>query len=247
MNITLESYCQYTQDYFEKVKRQVPFSKERRLFAKTIEEYNRLYSTNVPKSVNEDTELTARLNQRIKVLSDKEKQIEAEFKAKYPKYNEFYEPENVIKFLHIMCGSEEKYNALPVLDIKKPDERLGDDSHEFIKHLPPMSAPVMRGTDRLKRAFVAVSAPIDGWRVTFTILQQYDGWGDFALDRKNEEKIGPVACLHCCQYPGCALSRTTDVELFKKVHELITTGQTTLLCGAFADHEITYKLGVIPK
>ena len=244
MNVTLETYCQFTQDYYDMVKRQDPLYKEANIFEKAQREYNELYrNRDQPRAEPEDTELMVKWNQRITHLQHKAGQIFFEFADKYPTGRTLYSQENVLKFLHLICGGEEHYNALPLLDIKKADEQLTD-HHEFIKSLPPMHAAVMRGVDRLKRVFIAIRARDESdHRGTFAIFQRFEHYG---FKNTTYEKVGPVVCRHTCRHTNCD-DRLKDAELFKKVHELITTGKTTHFCGFSGNRTLkTYTLGGTP-
>lgn len=236
MNATLETYCQYTQDYSEMLKIKAPFVKERAILAQAKYEYSEMYRSDKPKTLTEDKELITRMEQRITYLDSNVKKIQAEFAAKYPCEVEekLYSPESVLKFLHAMCGGEERYNAVPILDIKKQDEKLRG-RFDFIKELPRMSAAVMRGTDRRKRAFIVVSAVDDEiFRASFTIFQRFE---DYGLSTMTNEEIGPIVCRYNCRH---GQSDHLNAELFRKVHELVTTGQTTQIFGS------NYTIGGTP-
>lgn len=241
MNVTIESYYQYYNDNEEMRKEEAPFVKKKAIFEEAKRKYNELFIHEVKDL--EDTELMEKLDHNIKHLTEEINKIRDVFTARYPREvrANFSRQENVLKFFHALCGGEEKYNALPVLDIKRAEEQLSD-HHSFIKYLPPMSATVMRGTDRLKRAFIAIrTVPIDKeicYDHTFTVYQGYQN----AIEGIHDyHRRGPVVCRHVLR--SVEIEYTNVVDLLKKIHELLTTRQVSFRYQDWNDSRlVTLKL-----
>lgn len=118
------------------------------------------------KSYKEETEKQNRLNSALEAqkrlietaqesLANAQegiKEFKAQHKAIFDTYPQLNNIDNVFKLMIEACGGQERYNALPVLDLS------GRVARDYVDYIRPadMTAPIMRFTDPVNRPGIAV-------------------------------------------------------------------------------------------
>lgn len=87
-------------------------------------------------------------------------------------------------------GGEEAFNQLPILDI---GDRVGEDENIDFLTVEDLSAPVMRGTDRFGRPFVAFHMQSDGADGVMTLFQSNQRGGMWMISARGDFGVSPTA------------------------------------------------------